>query len=332
MKKTISLYIWAMYQVNLEVLQNLISNSVDAAKRNMGSIMYNHNIMHFLFQQMQNFFCIFEGICVHPIFASGDRSWQETCDELEKNLALGVKLIERHSRTFDVHKFYKAENARNGVETICNAMHRFLAGWGQEIDEHVPDYMFDKDQAFLKSCLAFVFGDVNVEFDEEGVQNWVACQQEWETVKAGHERCVLDLEIANDGDVEILNRIARSRFEVFRAKYKGQEAAAKKVGEFGHDSTTGLEDFADFFSEVCVQASLTHDHIAKLMAVTRSGWLIMELASCDLAALCHSGPTLEWEIKLRILQHIASALQYMHSMDPPVLHCDIKSPNILIFG
>ena len=40
------------------------------------------------------------------------------------------------------------------------------------------------------------------------------------------------LEITSDDDIEILERIGKSCFEVYRAKYKGQYVAAKKMGEF----------------------------------------------------------------------------------------------------
>ena len=52
------------------------------------------------------------------IFEQEDQSWQKTCDELGKSLALGVKLIERHCRSFDLQKFYRVSQALTGVEIV----------------------------------------------------------------------------------------------------------------------------------------------------------------------------------------------------------------------
>ena len=182
-----------------------------------------------------------------PIFEQEGQSWQKTCNELEKNLAVGVKLIERHCKIFDLQKFYKARQALNGVEIVCSAMQQFLTAWGQEIDHAVPVDILIEDQEFLKSCLNFVFGAANATFEGEGLQKWLPCQEKWEAAKEHHHRCLQHLEITRDDDFEFLERIGKSRFEVYRAKFKGQYVAAKKMGEFEKDSATGLEDFADFF-------------------------------------------------------------------------------------
>ena len=267
-----------------------------------------------------------------PIFEQEGQSWGKTCDKLEKNLALGVKLIESHCKIFDLQKYYKIRQASHAVEIVCRAMQEFLAAWGLEIDHKVPRDIFSEDQEFWKSCLSFVFGDASATFEGEGLQKRLACQEKWEAAKEHHRKCLQDLEITSDDDFEILERIGKRRFEVYRAKYKGQYVAARKMGEFEEDSAKGLEDFADFLSEALTQATLEHDHIVKLIAVTRSGLLLMELATCDLTILYKKQYAMNWKTKIGILEQIATALEYMHSRDPPVVHCDIKSRNILVFG
>jgi serine/threonine protein kinase len=37
-----------------------------------------------------------------------------------------------------------------------------------------------------------------------------------------------------------------------------------------------------------------------------------------------------WSMKLKIAKDIAKALRYLHSMNPPRLHADLKSPNVLM--
>ena len=324
---------WSVYQeANLEAVRKLIADNVAAASWHMEHVMYNQKMMDFLFQQMQNFLAILTSIHMDPIFEAEGQSWRNTCDEVKKALALGVKLIERHCRSFDVQKFYKPSEASEGVQVLCGKMQQFLTAWGMEINGVVPFNIVDKDQKFLKSCLNFVLGDANATFHGEGLQKWFLCQKKWEAAKENHHKCLQHLKISDDDDVEFLERIGEGRVEVRRAKYKGQYVATKKMGKFDKDSAKGLEDFAHFFSEAYTQATLEHDHIAKLIAVTRSGCLIMELATCDLATLCREQRAMEWKTKIRILVQIATALEFMHSRDPPVVHCDIKSPNILVFG
>lgn len=212
------------------------------------------------------------------------------------------------------------------------AIQQFSVGCCEGIKHHIPSDLAEKDEIFLKSALRYIFGDDSSEFDAERTPNFGACQAKWKGVKADYEGLIKHLEISNDQDIRTHERIGKSRFDVFRATFGGQEVAAKRMGEFDKDSIEGLQSFAEFISEACIQATLEHKHIAKLMAVTRSGWLIMELATCNLQTLCHRGRTLNWGTKFTILLQVAEALEYMHTMNPPVIHCDIKSPNILIFG
>ena len=41
-------------------------------------------------------------------------------------------------------------------------------------------------------------------------------------------------------------------------------------------------------------------------------------------------PTLQWRQRARIILHVARGLAYMHSLNPPVVHRDIKCGNILL--
>jgi len=62
--------------------------------------------------------------------------------------------------------------------------------------------------------------------------------------------------------------------------------------------------------------------------------LLMELApSGDLYTLLYSTTNeYSWEFAIRIAMNIASAMNHLHSHSPPLLHRDIKSPNILLWS
>jgi len=61
--------------------------------------------------------------------------------------------------------------------------------------------------------------------------------------------------------------------------------------------------------------------------------LIMELVPHgSLHAFLKADPDtpLSWTMRLRIAHDIASAMAHLHSYDPPLIHKDLKSPNVLM--
>src|SRR5579875_1856026 len=42
--------------------------------------------------------------------------------------------------------------------------------------------------------------------------------------------------------------------------------------------------------------------------------------------------TLSWPLRLRILIDIANGMNYLHSLNPPIIHCDLRSPNVLLMS
>lgn len=43
-------------------------------------------------------------------------------------------------------------------------------------------------------------------------------------------------------------------------------------------------------------------------------------------------PELAWPLRLRILYEIALGVNFLHNMNPPLLHHDLKTQNILLDG
>jgi len=57
----------------------------------------------------------------------------------------------------------------------------------------------------------------------------------------------------------------------------------------------------------------------------------MEFVPCgDLSHMLHRDDPLPWTLRLRISLDIAKGMNHLQSVDPPVIHRDLRSPNIFI--
>jgi len=136
-----------------------------------------------------------------------------------------------------------------------------------------------------------------------------------------------------------------STANVHRGKFK-QEAIADVVGEdediqvtevaikkflFGkqeHDQLTKA-----LVRELEVLTLLNHDNLVRLIGV-------VEKPTCIVMELCQGGPVynllynstykVHWEQQLKIACDVADAMDYLHGLEPPVIHRDLKSLNCLL--
>ena len=58
--------------------------------------------------------------------------------------------------------------------------------------------------------------------------------------------------------------------------------------------------------------------------------LVMELMECNLTKLLENYQNIPMYVKLSILQDVSRAICYLHTLNPPMIHCDLNSDNILL--
>jgi len=136
-----------------------------------------------------------------------------------------------------------------------------------------------------------------------------------------------------------------STANVHRGKFK-QEGTADDVGDEEDIQVTevaikeflfGKQDHEQLaralVRELEVLTLLNHDNLVRLIGV-------VEKPTCIVLELCHggvlydllykSGYRVHWEQQLKITCDIADAMDYLHGLEPPVIHRDLKSLNCLL--
>lgn len=157
------------------------------------------------------------------------------------------------------------------------------------------------------------------------------------TSTLGSKHQTIDLEftkseIINPKEIEILRVLGAGSFgEVYLGKFSGAFVAVKKI----HHWKAGAKD--DLTREVSLAKSLRHPNIVQFLGVTR--WSDGGLCSVsefiergDLYTVLHDSLLkLTWEVeKHTIAADTLAGLAYLHRLQPPIIHRDLKSRNILI--
>lgn len=135
-------------------------------------------------------------------------------------------------------------------------------------------------------------------------------------------------------ELHIKERVGAGSFgTVHRAEWHGSDVAVKVLS---------LQDFHDdqlkeFLREVAIMKRVRHPNVVLFMgAVTKSPNLSIVteyLPRGSLYRLIHrpaSGEMLDQRRRLRMALDVAKGLNYLHNLSPPIVHWDLKSPNLLV--
>lgn len=109
--------------------------------------------------------------------------------------------------------------------------------------------------------------------------------------------------------------------------WKTSKVAVKKfVDKYGYQ--LGNEAQAALFTDIEMQQSISDPRVVHILAASKSGTVVMELADRNLSDLMNMN--LSWAAKGRMLLEAAFALKAVH--DQGLIHTGVKGPNFLLFG
>ncbi|EFC41897.1 predicted protein [Naegleria gruberi] len=120
---------------------------------------------------------------------------------------------------------------------------------------------------------------------------------------------------------------------VYLGKWKGKQVAIKAL----KSDTTG-DEVGEFEREAAILNSLSHPNIVKFYGISKTSnnkYMVVEyIGNGSLDRLIYNSrigvSPLNLKGKLDILISIANGMKYLHTLNPPLIHRDLKPGNILI--
>jgi hypothetical protein len=130
-------------------------------------------------------------------------------------------------------------------------------------------------------------------------------------------------------DLTLLKPIGGGSFsDVLKGKYKQTQVAIKRLrGKISESQVLA------FGKEVVMMAELHHPNVVMMMGFcAKPPLLVMEfLGRGSLYRVLHAtNIALDWSMVFNVLCDTACGMSYLHAHNPPVVHADLKTPNILV--
>lgn len=139
-------------------------------------------------------------------------------------------------------------------------------------------------------------------------------------------------------NVKVGDPIGRGGFGVvYRGTWGSSDVAIKEVLFKSALSSANTEAYRQFAHEVWIMSKLSHPNLVHLHGITLHPLrMIMELCpGMDLCNFLTNNPKIPTDpqfalLRLRIAIDIAKGMQHLHNLTPPVIHRDLRSPNVFV--
>ena len=137
-----------------------------------------------------------------------------------------------------------------------------------------------------------------------------------------------NLENFNMKEVQEMEEFAEGGFaKIFRGKYRGRKVAVKVIKDEEQNNIT----FADFRKESWIMSVARHPFVLSLIAASSEPLAIMmEYMTLGDLRTHMVANDLPLKQRLRIANHIALGMRYLHNQKPAIIHMDLKSLNVLL--
>ncbi|OAY83077.1 serine/threonine-protein kinase CTR1-like [Ananas comosus] len=136
------------------------------------------------------------------------------------------------------------------------------------------------------------------------------------------------------GELDMKERIGAGSFgTVYRAEWHGSDVAVKFLADQDfHD-----DKLKEFLREVSIMKRVRHPSVVLFMgAVTKRPHLSIVTEYLPRGSLYRlinraaAGEILDMKRRLRMALDVARGINYLHCLNPPIVHWDLKSPNLLV--
>ena len=140
-------------------------------------------------------------------------------------------------------------------------------------------------------------------------------------------------------NIRIGNQIGRGAYgKILEAKWEGIVVAVKEIHSIFINEVSDKEFqlFKRNFLRECEQSSrLRHPNIVRFFGIyhppdARVPSLVMERLHCSLTSLLENNPVVPIGTKTWIIKDVALGLRYLHTRNPPIIHRDLSSNNVLL--
>jgi len=143
-----------------------------------------------------------------------------------------------------------------------------------------------------------------------------------------------DSQIIDYSELQMEKELGEGGFgKVYKCKYQGDPVAVKQLMMEGMSAAKRLQRFQDFSMEAFFMSQLKHDNIVQLVGLCMNPMcLVTEFVPCgDLYHMIKENDVeFVWPFVHRICVDVALGMRFLHGFLPPIIHRDLKSPNILM--